>query len=80
LPLVAISRHHTATGDRWNPEREVNLLAMIDTDRDWSQGTWTNGPQGLESSKGFGSRIELPYTPPDEYRLCVITGTVKPLP
>jgi hypothetical protein len=63
---------NSETGDRWNPEQEVNLLAMIDTDRAWSQGKWTNGPQGLESPKGFGSRIELPYTPPDEYRLCVV--------
>ena len=58
----------------------VDLLALVDPRRDGVAGEWTDheidGRRELLSPKAFGSRIELPYAPPEAYRLTLI---VEPL-
>lgn len=52
---------------------EIDLLALVDPDRDAVSGQWLKAADGrLTSPKEYGSRIELPYAPPEEYRLTVI--------
>ena len=58
------------------PSDAVNLLELIDVEKDQVSGTWLRDKAALESSKGYGTRIEIPYQPPEEYELVVI---VEPL-
>ena len=58
------------------PQDEVDLLAMTDLAVCWSQGEWSKADGKILSPRGYGMRLELPYAPPDEYRLTVI---VEPL-
>ncbi len=58
------------------PTEEIDLLEQIDAESCWHTGQWTKRDGVLESSKAYGVRIELPYTPPEEYRLTLI---VQPL-
>lgn len=58
------------------PANEVDLLAKLDTDKCWSLGAWSNEESKLVSPRVPGARIELPYSPPDEYRLKLV---VEPL-
>ncbi|HQU41220.1 MAG TPA: hypothetical protein PK867_00350, partial [Pirellulales bacterium] len=44
---------------------EVDLLPMVDVQRDGVSGDWTLGEGRLTSPKEFGARIELPYQPPE---------------
>lgn len=63
------------------PESEVDLLAMANQNRSneghdkeetiWSFGDWTWSDGVVTSPKKFGARLQLPYSPPDEYRLTV---------
>lgn len=58
----------------------VDLLALVDPRRDGVAGEWTehevDGRRELLAPKAFGARIELPYAPPEAYRLTLI---VEPL-
>ncbi len=58
------------------PADEVDLLALANVDENWMQGKWTRETDNLSSPKQPGARIELPYSPPEEYRLKLI---VEPL-
>ena len=58
------------------PNQEVDLLAMLDLSKDWTHGVWSKRDAILESTKSYGARIELPYAPPEEYRLTMV---VEPL-
>ncbi|MEK6239792.1 MAG: hypothetical protein N2C14_34150 [Planctomycetales bacterium] len=58
------------------PRSEVDLLALADPEKCWTSGRWKMDARRLVSPKAFGSRLELPYTPPEEYRL---TAIVEPL-
>ncbi|MBC8355951.1 MAG: hypothetical protein H8E66_28575 [Planctomycetes bacterium] len=58
------------------PTNEVDLLALVDVDTGWMQGEWSKDANKLLSPKRPGARIELPYTPPEEYRLKLV---VEPL-
>lgn len=51
---------------------EVDLLAAVDPARDAVQGKWTLDDGQLQAPRGYGARLELPGTPPDEYELTVI--------
>jgi hypothetical protein len=51
---------------------EVDLLSLVDVERNRVSGQWTRRNVVLEAPKEFGSRIEIPYQPPAEYRLTVI--------
>ncbi len=55
---------------------EIELLPLVDPDKDGVSGKWTKGEGGLTSPKQYGARIELPYAPPEEYDLTLI---VEPL-
>ena len=58
----------------------IDLLSMVDPGRDGVAGAWTvhdaDGRRELVAPKAFGARIELPYAPPEAYRLTLI---VEPL-
>ncbi|MBI3467083.1 MAG: hypothetical protein HY000_29055 [Planctomycetes bacterium] len=58
------------TPPRWG--EAVDLLALIDVERDAVSGEWQRTDNRLESNKQYGARIELPFQPPDEYLLTVI--------
>ncbi len=56
--------------------KSVDLLAVVDPVRDGVAGNWrqsdAEGRHELIAPKGFGTRLELPYSPPTAYRLTVI--------
>ncbi len=52
--------------------KEVDLLSLIDVDRDAVAGEWTLEDGRLTSPKQFGARIEIPFTPEGSYRMTVI--------
>ena len=60
------------TAKRPVPADAVDLIAMVDVDKDQVSGTWTRDKSVLQSPKIFGARLELPYQPPEEYELVVI--------
>ena len=55
---------------RWS--ETVDLLSLVDPERDRVSGPWTRSDGRLESNKQYGSRVEIPYEPPDEYVLTVV--------
>ncbi|MEZ6123319.1 MAG: hypothetical protein R3C49_09115 [Planctomycetaceae bacterium] len=61
--------------ERW-PENETDLLAKISITDNWTTGTWERSGSTVLSPKGYGMRLQLPFSPPDEYRL---TAIVEPL-
>jgi hypothetical protein len=54
------------------PKTEIDLLRIVDPKSCWQVGEWSKDAGLLLSPKRFGARLELPYTPPDEYRLSLI--------
>ncbi len=58
------------------PEQETDLLALADPATCWTNGEWSKVDGVLQSPKRPGARLELPYSPPEEYRLMLI---VEPL-
>lgn len=74
LPPPSTLSPTTAPGARW--VETVDLLPLIDPERDWASGQWTSSAGRLESNKQYGARIEIPYQPPAEY---VLTAVVEPL-
>lgn len=50
----------------------IDLLPMIDVDKDAVSGKWVKADGFLESPKQFGARIEIPFEPPSEYELTVV--------
>ncbi len=55
---------------------QVDLLKLADPAKCWTQGRWSTSDGKLLSPKEFGARLELPYSPPREYRMTLI---VEPL-
>jgi hypothetical protein len=70
----AAARPQPPVAARWGDT--VDLLAMVDPQRNRVAGQWTRRDGRLESNKQYGARIEIPYQPPDEY---VLTAIVEPL-
>lgn len=58
------------------PGKEIDLLEGLDLSKCFANGKWTRDGRTIESSKQYGVRLELPYTPPEHYRL---TAVVEPL-
>ncbi|MDV6031625.1 MAG: hypothetical protein F9B45_16340 [Phycisphaera sp. RhM] len=58
------------------PGEEIDLLAGLELDRCFSNGKWTRDGRSIVCNKGYGVRLELPYSPPERYRLTTI---VEPL-
>ncbi len=50
---------------RW--EKAIDLLPLIDLNRDVLKGKWKLKENGLASDTAVNARIEIPYQPPDEY-------------
>jgi len=64
------SRSQPVAQPRW--DEAIELLELIDVNRDRVMGVWRLTDGKLESDKQFGTRIEIPYQPPDEYVLHAI--------
>ncbi|MCA9124565.1 MAG: hypothetical protein KDB11_30525 [Planctomycetales bacterium] len=60
------------------PSDEVDLLAMATPAECWTRGDWATEAGKLVSPKQFGARIELPYSPPEEYRLKLVIEPLDP--
>lgn len=58
------------------PEEETDLLKQADPSQCWTAGDWTIGDGTLLSPKRYGARLELPYSPSEDYRWTLI---VEPL-
>jgi hypothetical protein len=58
------------------PEQEVDLLKIVDPTTCWKAGEWVAVNGELLSPKRYGARIEIPYSPPEQYRMLLI---VEPL-
>lgn len=54
------------------PKESIDLLALVDLERDTVAGEWQIVDGGFESPKRFGARLEIPFEPPVEYELTVI--------
>lgn len=50
----------------------IDLLPMIDVEKDAVAGEWQKIDGILEATKRFGARIEIPFEPPAEYQLTVV--------
>jgi hypothetical protein len=51
------------------PKGTLDLLALIDPQKDAVKGDWIHDGQGLTCSAGDHIRLQIPYSPPDEYDL-----------
>lgn len=49
----------------------VDLLALVDPDKDGAQGAWNKTAAGVTCESGSYSCLALPYVPPEEYDLRV---------
>ena len=49
------------------PAGFVDLLPLIDVDRDSVNGSWTRVPAGLKGDRVDGSGLRIQYEPPEEY-------------
>ncbi len=58
------------------PEKEIDLLRLLDPEKCWQVGSWLKESGKLLSPKRFGARLQVPYCPPPEYRLVLV---VEPL-
>lgn len=54
------------------PKESIDLLTLVDPERDAVAGEWQVVDGRLESPKRFGARLEIPFEPPAEYELTVI--------
>lgn len=54
------------------PKESIDLLTLVDPERDTIAGEWQVVDGKLESPKRFGARLEIPFEPPAEYELTVI--------
>ena len=51
--------------------QSLDLLALVDADKDAVQGQWSKSPAGLVCGSGAYAALELPYQPAEEYDLHV---------
>lgn len=52
--------------------KSIDLLALVDVEKDGVFGEWTREDEHLVSPKRYASRVEVPFQPPEEYELTVI--------
>lgn len=57
-------------------DNEIDLLPLTDPQTQFKVGDWSVEDGKLLSPKRYGARIEIPCTPPEEYRLTLV---VEPL-
>ena len=80
--VSALAGETEAPPDTDLPAGAVDLLKLIDPDRDAVRGTWTFVGGALQSPAETWARIEIPYSPPEEYDLEMVvtrTGSVQSL-
>ncbi|HLX64259.1 MAG TPA: sigma-70 family RNA polymerase sigma factor [Planctomycetota bacterium] len=57
----------------------VNLIPLIDPNRDAVTGKWRVSPSGIDCEPSTNARLEIPYLPPEEYDFKIVftrqTGT-----
>ena len=72
LPRAGTGNEAIADKDATQAAESVDLLSMIDVEKDAVAGDWQKKDGILEAPKRFGARIEIPFEPPAEYELTVI--------
>jgi len=72
IETVDISNEKHLDRNFSQPTESIDLLPMIDVDKDAVSGKWVKAGGFLESPKRFGARIEIPFEPPAEYELTVV--------
>ena len=65
------------TGQEGRPEGGIDLLKLIDPRRDAVKGVWELREGVLSCQPGDWVRLEIPYTPPDEYDLTIVATRVS---
>ena len=50
----------------------IDLLALVDVEKDSVSGKWSREEQTIVSPKAYGARLQIPFEPPEEYELVVI--------
>ena len=66
----AVGRSESVGGGTIQPAPKIELMSSIDPRRDSTGAMWESIEGGLVSPEG-GSAINIPFHPPDEYRLTV---------
>lgn len=74
VPAGRNAEASTVPGPASGPD--VELLPLVKLDQDSVSGKWSLEDGVLTSPKGYGARVQLPYSPPEEYDL---TAIVEPL-
>jgi serine/threonine protein kinase len=59
------------------PTATIDLLSMIDIRRDTTRGRWQRIKSSLVSVPGQYDVIQLPYRPPDEYKMEITAERIK---
>ena len=71
-PRSGVAEFSTDSAGIPQPGEPLDLLPIIDVQKDAVAGDWKKTEGVLESPKQFGARIEIPYEPPAEYEFTVI--------
>lgn len=59
------------------PPGPIDLLKLLDLKQDVVQGEWVFKEGKLLSGKGQGTRVQIPYLPPDEYDLTIVAARLE---
>ncbi|MCX6906476.1 MAG: SUMF1/EgtB/PvdO family nonheme iron enzyme, partial [Verrucomicrobia bacterium] len=76
LAIADLSAAASATADAaW--QNAINLLPLIDPQKDAVKGPWTLANGELISSSAYSARLEMPYRPPEEYDFRIVFSRRK---
>ena len=59
------------------PVTSIDLLSMLDVNRDTTRGLWLRSKSGLISVPGKINAIQFPFSPPEEYELHITAERIK---
>lgn len=70
------SEDTTIRGSVYPQDQEVDLLSLIDLERDQRLGAWQRVGARLESSLGQDCELRIPFIPPDEYDVVLVARRI----
>ena len=73
LSLTLLCSGYLASGEaaQESPQKEIDLLTLIDPNRDAVQSGWSRDASGLVCTPAPYSLLEIPHSPPREYDLAL---------
>ncbi|MCX6906613.1 MAG: DUF1080 domain-containing protein, partial [Verrucomicrobia bacterium] len=74
-PSLQYSTVASASDTGW--QNTINLLPLIDPQKDAVKGSWTLVNGELISSPAYNARLEMPYRPPEEYAFRIVFSRRK---